>query len=147
MCRNGELQCISWMKPSREILVTMYYVIDLVSLCLKSTSKVSYAVHFESAAVIKGVTIVSYASEKLTYHKEALAIMGSIVALGDGVMDVVEHAIPYLDEPDNIALSESVLAPKPPPRPEPEPIPNPFGNVEVINGDAYWVLGDYKRKL
>ena len=44
--------------------------------------------------------------------------MGSIVGLSGGAIEAVLYIEQFLDEPDNIALCESVLAPKPRPRPE-----------------------------
>ena len=43
--------------------------------------------------------------------------MGAISSLDYGVVDAVEHVAQFLDQPDNIALSEAFLAPKPKPRP------------------------------
>lgn len=42
--------------------------------------------------------------------------MGSVVGLG-GYVEAVDNALPFLNEKDATALSEAVMAPKPPPRP------------------------------
>ena len=42
--------------------------------------------------------------------------MGAVSGLSEGVIDAVEHTADFLDEPDNIALCEAVLAVKPKPR-------------------------------
>ena len=64
--------------------------------------------------------------------------MGSIAGLESGVVEAVEHTGPFLDEPDSIALSESVLAPKPRPRPKP-----PVNISGVLMQDDGHIICDY----
>ena len=44
--------------------------------------------------------------------------MGADSGLNGGIMDAVENTADFLDEPDSMALCESVLPRKPKPRPK-----------------------------
>ena len=63
--------------------------------------------------------------------------MGSVSALDSGAVDVVVQMSEFLDEPDNIALCESVMAPKPEPRPYSQHLrPGEIGQLNHPGGSA-----------
>ena len=43
--------------------------------------------------------------------------MGSLIGLDKGLVDVVEHVLPFVDEDEGLAISEAVMTQKPMPNP------------------------------